>query len=396
VLALPALLLCGAGCGGDDEPEGPKTRTVSRTGEADFTSIQACISASSNRDTCLVRSGTYREKIRFLGKAITVKSSAGPEKTFIDGQAQDPDKRGPVVTFDSNEGRDSVLQGFTITNGFAPGGGAVEHGGGIRMLAAGPTVRDCILAANQAEGDGGGIYCLSYGSQPKIENVIFRGNTAGAQGGALCTVYGAPHLVNCLIFDNEAAEGGALAARYGAALTLTGCTVAENSASRAWALYIRRASVMIEDSILWNSQPSGDPIVMDYDPDEGEPELEAKTVLSLSYVYLQGGTGSVAFTEDCSENPDRCYLEQAQGILGTDADPLFATRVQEGTEEDATQAFYLSQPAAGQAVQSPCVDAGGRNVEQAGREDGTTRTDGVADEGIVDLGYHYPATGSLP
>jgi predicted outer membrane repeat protein len=394
--ALSALLLCGAGCGGDDEPEGPRTRTVSRTREADFTSIQACISASSNQDTCLVYSGTYRERIRFLGKAITVKSSAGPEKTILDGQTQDPGKRGPVVTFDSNEGRDSVLQGFTITNGFAPGGGTVEHGGGIRILAAGPTVRNCILVANQAEGDGGGIYCFSTGSKPKIENVIFRGNSAGGQGGALCTVYGAPHLVNCLIFDNEAAEGGALAARYGAVLTLTGCTVADNSASLAWALYLRRAAVTIREGILWNGTPSGDPIVMDFDPSEEDPELEADTVLSLSYLYLRGGTDSVEFTDECLENPDRCTIDESQGILDTPVDPLFAARAQEGTEEDAANGFYLSQPAAGQAVQSPCVDAGGRTVVQAGSEEGTTRTDGIPDEGILDLGYHYDATAYVP
>src|SRR5437016_11786219 len=74
--------------------------------------IQAAINAASNGDTVLVAPGTYRENINFMGKAITVTSSSGPSVTTINGGAA-----GSVVTFTSNEGTNSVLSGFTITNG---------------------------------------------------------------------------------------------------------------------------------------------------------------------------------------------------------------------------------------------------------------------------------------
>jgi hypothetical protein len=64
------------------------------------------------------------------------------------------------------------------------------------------------------------------------------------------------------------------------------------------------------------------------------------------------------------------------------ADPLFVT----GPEGD----FYLSQIAAGQAVDSPCVDAGN---PAAPLVEGTTRTDEAGDRHRVDLGYHYPLAG---
>ena len=48
--------------------------------------------------------------------------------------------------------------------------------------------------------------------------------------------------------------------------------------------------------------------------------------------------------------------------------------------------FFLSQIAAGQFVQSPCVDAGDPDSTLIG---GTTRTDGIPDEGIMDMGFHY-------
>jgi hypothetical protein len=52
--------------------------------------------------------------------------------------------------------------------------------------------------------------------------------------------------------------------------------------------------------------------------------------------------------------------------------------------------YYLSQTAAGQAVDSPCVDAGSLSATALGMDVFTTRTDEVGDEAVVDMGYHYP------
>ena len=61
-------------------------------------------------------------------------------------------------------------------------------------------------------------------------------------------------------------------------------------------------------------------------------------------------------------------------------DPLFVT----GPEGD----YYLSQTAAGQAEDSPCVDTGD---PQADLFRGSTRTDEIRDRDVLDMGYHYPA-----
>ena len=83
----------------------------------DFETIQSAIEAASNGDVVLVapnseNGGPYIENINFMGKAITVMSSAGPEETTIDGGA-----KGVVVRFIKKEGPDSILEGFTIRNG---------------------------------------------------------------------------------------------------------------------------------------------------------------------------------------------------------------------------------------------------------------------------------------
>lgn len=49
--------------------------------------------------------------------------------------------------------------------------------------------------------------------------------------------------------------------------------------------------------------------------------------------------------------------------------------------------YLLSQISAGQQTQSPCVNAG---CVDSAIVSGTTRTDGIQDDGILDMGYHYP------
>ena len=54
--------------------------------------------------------------------------------------------------------------------------------------------------------------------------------------------------------------------------------------------------------------------------------------------------------------------------------------------------YLLSQAAAGQASESPCVDAGGDSASMLGMGFHSTRTDNVPDAGIVDMGYHLPVS----
>jgi hypothetical protein len=62
------------------------------------------------------------------------------------------------------------------------------------------------------------------------------------------------------------------------------------------------------------------------------------------------------------------------------ADPLFVSS--EGFD------YFLSQTAAGQPSNSPCVDAGSDTAVNLGLDQRTTRTDLAPDSGIVDMGYH--------
>jgi len=73
-----------------------------------------------------------------------------------------------------------------------------------------------------------------------------------------------------------------------------------------------------------------------------------------------------------------------EGEGNIDADPLFVP----GPLGD----HYLSQVAAGQNADSPCIDAGSGLAASYGLASMTTRTDNMPDVGMVDIGYHYPGT----
>jgi parallel beta-helix repeat protein len=57
--------------------------------------------------------------------------------------------------------------------------------------------------------------------------------------------------------------------------------------------------------------------------------------------------------------------------------------------------FRLVQTAAGQPDQSRAVDHGDVSAVEAGLADRSTRSDGIADDGVVDIGYHYPSPTAL-
>ena len=84
--------------------------------------IQAGINAASDRDTVLVAPGTYVENINFNGKAIRVMSESGPTATVINGN-----QAGSVVTFENAENENTLLTGFSITNGRAERGGGIHR-----------------------------------------------------------------------------------------------------------------------------------------------------------------------------------------------------------------------------------------------------------------------------
>lgn len=159
-------------------------------------SIQAAIDAAGVGDDIVVLPGTYNGDLDFMGKAVPVRSSAGAASTIIDGTGT-----GPVITFNTGEGSDSVVDGFTIT------GGNSTLGGGIFASNATPTIRRCIITGNSANA-GGGAYHAG-GANVAYIGCVFTGNSAN-QGGGLYNSLSSPSLINCTLVGDTADIGAGM------------------------------------------------------------------------------------------------------------------------------------------------------------------------------------------
>jgi len=212
----------------DDAPNdpGPNDPTISDpledgSAEHPFDAIQEAIDAAMDNDEVVVRDGRYtgpgNRDLDFGGRAITVRSASGDPALCIiacEGSSDDP-HRG--FHFHSGEDADSILEGFTITNGWTGG-----SGGGIRCVDCSLTIQECTLIGNTAENRGGGLFAAGTPSLT-ISMCTFSGNTAFGGGGIGCVdTYGT--ITNCILWDNVAPIGSQLSLSWSSA-TVAHCNL---------------------------------------------------------------------------------------------------------------------------------------------------------------------------
>ena len=206
-----------------------ETWTVDDDGKADFDNIQAAVDAASDGDEIIVAPGTYTstadEVVDMLGKEIWLHSSGGAEVTIIDGEET---RRG--ILCDNSETPNTIIEGFTITNGYSGSGVDYYHGGGMYNVNSSPTLTDCIFTNNIATNWGGAM--CNYGSSPTLTTCTFTDNTADNGGGIQNASFSNPTLTDCIFTNNIAANrGGGMRNDYDSNPTLTTCTFTGNSAT---------------------------------------------------------------------------------------------------------------------------------------------------------------------
>jgi len=100
--------------------------------------IQAAIGVAVDNDTIILADGTYtgpgNRDIEFYGKVITIQSENGPDYCIVDSQGT---QASPHRAF--NLDANSIVDGLTITNGFA-------WGSGISCVNSSPIIRNCIIS----------------------------------------------------------------------------------------------------------------------------------------------------------------------------------------------------------------------------------------------------------
>jgi parallel beta-helix repeat protein len=218
-----------------------------------YPTIQSAIDVASDGDGVLVADGTYTEtgnkNLDFKGKAIYLKSVGGATNCIIDCE-----NFGRGFYFHTNETPSSVIDGFTIRNGRADGGGGIccyncspriincivtgnvstSTGGGLQFQTGRALIENCTVSNNTAqEYGGGGIYCYNV-SRSKITNCTITGNIASGysdKGGGFSCSSSRITITNCAIESNIADDQGGGLCLYGGSYLITDCTIVNNTSS---------------------------------------------------------------------------------------------------------------------------------------------------------------------
>jgi len=242
-----------------------------------------------------------------------------------------------VVTA-SNTDSTAVLDGFTITAGYADGPGGSNAGAGLKIYGS-PTLANLMIRNNFAKERGGGLFS---DGDPTLLNVTFESNSVksdynSGSGGGMYANPGSPNLTNVTFIGNQAhSNGGGLFingditltnvtfsndnhAFYGGGVavlagnpTLTNVTFTGNWGYDGGGMYISDGSVTVQNTILWgNTVTTG-----------GQVHILGGNVV-IKYSVIQGGCPAGA---TCSKNKT---TDPKLGTLGnyggkTETIPLLA------------------------------------------------------------------------
>lgn len=250
-------------------------------------------------------------------------------ETVLSGNIGSKASSKTVVKTDRICDSSSLIDGFTISGGRNEGGWSVD-GGGMRIEGS-PTVKNCVIMDNKAEGKGGGIYVNSSSGAPVIESCSFKSNIAN-NGGGLCVSDGEEvKILNCTFDSNSAKKdgfntGGCGGGIYaGKKVTVVNCTFygngsdgggnglynSANGSSVMSSTFYRNAgntkselysfkSIAVTNSIFWSPEVSTDTMV------------EGKGDKTVTYCVVKGGyegegnkSGDPKLAETLADNDGR-------------------------------------------------------------------------------------------
>jgi hypothetical protein len=286
-----------------------------------------------------------------------------------------------------SQGTDLLLSGSTFARNTAEAIEGVAVGGGVVLSGTTEaTILGCEISSNAVKANSstfsttalaGGIFLED--SAIDIYDTAITGNSCMvnlSMAGPPGDVYGGGvfmsassskdvRITNCLIAGNMTLMmGGGLYVDEDINLDLTNCTIVSNQALFAGGgMFFNSGTsqATMTNCILWDNTGG----MM------GGMQLYTNAPVDLySCDYADGssdiGIGSGSF------NPDgNCMNKIPLFVLGPNGK------------------YYLSQIAAGQLSDSPCVDNGAGTAASLGLDTKTTRSDEVGDSGTVDMGYHY-------
>jgi len=384
-------------------------RYVSLNGTNDFankfitwagaaTDIQWAVNFATNGETVWVSNGTYYLTNQInIANGILLKSFSGSyTNTVINGNYPNITSRCVSITFSN-----AAVDGFTITNGYAPTNN--QHGGGAYISAG--TLKNCLITGNTVtnNGVGGGAYVT--GVNGFISNCYIFGNTAYNYGGG--TGIGAGGTVfYCQLMFNRVLSGtlytGGGGAYMGGAGLLQNSSIISNTSGRdAGGVYMNMNSSVRNCLITTNIALRGGGIFSFMNGGTQSNKIESCTIVNNGfagvaatyrggqYIYnsiIYSNTSLNVYTDDSvtSYCYSCCTITGAAGY-----------KVVFANSENITNPPAFSDFAGGNyrlTSESPCVNAGLNLpwMESLTDLDGFSRIDKFSDRADMGCYEHHP------
>ncbi len=264
-----------------------------------FPTIQSAINGALPGDIIVVAAGTFVENLVFPAIDFHL-MGAGPGQTIIDGN-----QSGSCMNFSQPVSNAMIVEGFTLTNGSGDmvilsaqnptpaGGGILIHqilGSAAPLIE--PIIRNCEIVNNDAS-LGSGIF-LRFAGDVKFENCQVHLNPPAASGslssGAILSQWSVGlSMVDCVIEDYTSIGAVGTINMDGTALTLSGCTVRNNTTQAYSSLYFQ-TSIPSQALVIENCLFDGNTTL---NPNAGTIWSSSNSVVRMENCLITRNTGGV-------------------------------------------------------------------------------------------------------
>ena len=307
-----------------------------------YTDLQSAIANARANDEVWVAAGTYlptTESDREISFNITefVRFYGGFAGTETERNQRDVEANQTILSGDIGTTGDrtdnsyhvvditgtaatTVLDGFTITDGYADdglnqfteedvGGGiysdesgntqlsnlividnfALKDGAGVYLDASSnPVLTNVDIVENEAQQFGGGLRTRE--SSPTLNLVTLTGNLAGEQGGGVSNLEGQP-VFNRVIFDRNVANdfGGALINLDNESIEINNSLFISNQSQTGGAIYNQDSNLVVTNSTFFGNQSDFGGAVYSYDDLDSNTESDTDSLISNSILVNNSG-----------------------------------------------------------------------------------------------------------
>jgi hypothetical protein len=197
-----------------------------------FTAVQQGINVAAPDDEVWVAGGTYSENITMksgvglFGGFTGIKTGRAKRDPKTNAPILDGQSKATVVTVPADATSDTVLDGFTVMNGYGPVGGDNGAAGGVFVHGGTPVISNNIITGCFA--DSGGRYVTS-------------------TGGGVYVAAGTPLIAGNTITNNNAMFGGGV---YAVGGLIRDNVIAYNTASNPYLVYGAGGGIEADNAVI--------------------------------------------------------------------------------------------------------------------------------------------------